>query len=145
MAEKTNKKKKKRVRGFAGIVWKQLERLNQIDYFKQKYKDEKFRILLNATDGKYAALIKVENGEVDVESLKNGDKKHMKALYKEHDCDGKLYTTTPIFLKIVMGELSTGGIVKKVLGRKVKIKGIKYLLKLLNLFNILSRDEKKSS
>ncbi len=48
--------KKERLHGFAGIVSKQVEPLNGNEKFKEKFKDTKVKVLLNATDGKYAAL-----------------------------------------------------------------------------------------
>lgn len=146
MGELSEKREKKpKLRGFVGVIWKQLEPLNNIDFFKKKYQEEKFKILLNATDGKLAAIIIVEKGMLSVESVKNGDKKYMKQVYKENNCNGKLYTTMPLFLDIAMGKLGLGAIVKKIIGRKIKIKGIKNLLKLLDMFNILDHESKKKA
>lgn len=137
------KSKKKRLRGFAGVINAQLAPLNNIEHFKKKYADEKFKILLNATDGKIAALINVENGTLEVDSVKNTPKEEIKK--KKLGWNGKLETTMPIFLDIAMGKLSTGKIVLKVLTRKVKIKGVKNLLKLLNMFSILDKEKNKES
>lgn len=130
------KPKKKRLRGFPGVVKGQLDALNTNAYFQEKYQDEKFKVLLNANDGKLAAIVKVENGVVEVESVKNIPKENIKK--KQLGWDGKLDTTVPIFLEIAMGKLSLWGIIKKVITRKIKIRGIRTLLKLLDMFNILA-------
>ncbi|MFX0141903.1 MAG: hypothetical protein ACFFDN_50165, partial [Candidatus Hodarchaeota archaeon] len=51
--------------------------------------------------------------------------------------DGFLETTTAIFLQLFgSDELSTGKVIKKILARKIKIKGIKHVLVLLKLFDL---------
>jgi len=141
MSEPIKKKKKKRLRGFAGVINNQLTPLNEIEYFREEFKEEDFKILLNAVEGRWAALIEVKGGEVKVDGLKNDPKENLKK--KKLGWDGKLETTTPIFLQIAMGKLSLLGIIWKVITRKIKIKGVRNLLKLLKMFNILSHEEKK--
>lgn len=127
--------KKKKPRGFAGVIAKNLEPLNEIETFKEHYKDADLKILLNATDGKYAALIKVKNGTLEVDGIKNNDKEAMSQ--ESLGWDGKLETNTELFFKIAMGELSTGKMLLKMVGRKVKIKGAKQVAELSNLFKFL--------
>ncbi|MGQ4874765.1 MAG: hypothetical protein ACP6IY_11915 [Promethearchaeia archaeon] len=140
MSEK--KPKKKRLRGFAGVIGRQLEPLNSNDFFKKKFKDDNFKILLNAKDGKFAALITVKNGQIEVDAVKNTPKEELKK--KKLGWNGKLETTTQIFLDIAMGKLSTGKMLLKVITRKIRLKGIKTLMKLLAMFNILSHEEEKA-
>ncbi len=68
MSEEENKKK---LRGFAKIVSKEVEPLNSYDKFKEKYKDTEVKVLLNPKDGKEAALIVIDKGTIYVESIKN--------------------------------------------------------------------------
>ncbi len=143
MSEK--KPKKKRVRGLAGIVWKMLEPLNNNEKFNRRFKNVDKTVLLNAKDGRWAAIVKIKHGIVDIDGVKNGDKKFMKKLYKEHECDGKLETTTPILLNIAIGKLSVGGMVKKVISRKIKVKGIKSLLVLNTMFMMLQSGSSKTT
>ena len=70
--------KKKRLRGFAGIVSKQIEPLNDNEKFKEKYKDMQLKVLLNAKDGKYAALLVIDKGTIHVEDFKNNPKENLK-------------------------------------------------------------------
>ncbi|MHA1726206.1 MAG: hypothetical protein ACTSYC_07050 [Promethearchaeota archaeon] len=129
--------KKRKLRGFAGIIAKNLEPLNNIEKFKEKYKDADLKILLNATDGKYAALIKVKNGTVEIEGIKNDDKENLKK--EVLGWDGKLETTTELFLKLASGELSSMKMLLKLITRKIKIKGSKYVMELNNLFSLLEQ------
>jgi hypothetical protein len=125
--------KKKRIRGFAGIVSKQIEPLNSIKQFKEDFKDKKIKILLNPKDGKNAALLIIENGKVYVEAVDNKDKSQLKK--KVVGWDGLLQTTTQTFVELLGGDdLSIGSVVGKILTFKIKIRGIKNVLVLLKLF-----------
>ena len=130
------------MRGFPGVVKGLLDPLNNKPKFKKKYRNKHFKALLNPNDGKLAALVVVSDGNVDVESIKNTPEENIKK--KNAGWNAKLETTTPIFLDIAMGRLSIIGIVVKVLTRKVKLRGIRKLLKLLNMFEMLSEDQEKT-
>ncbi|MEJ2252647.1 MAG: hypothetical protein P8Y70_10760 [Candidatus Lokiarchaeota archaeon] len=133
MVEKEEKKKK--LRGFAGVISIQMEPLNENEEFKEKFKDEDLKILLNATDGRYAALIKVKNGALEVEGYKNKDRNQLK---KEIlGWDGKLETTTNLFFKLATDELSLLSIIGKMITRKIKIRGIRKIFVLIKLFDLL--------
>jgi hypothetical protein len=126
---------KKKLRGFAGIVSKQVEPLNEMEKFKQKFKDTEVKVLLNAKDGKWAALLVIDKGTIHVEGIKNTPKENIKK--KNAGWDGLLQTTTDIFLQLLgSDELSTGAVIKKILARKIKIRGIKHVLVLLQLFDL---------
>lgn len=127
--------KKKKLRGFAKIISQQLEPLNEKDEFKEKFKDTDLKILLNAVDGRYAALIKIKKGEVEVDGIKNKEKENL--TQEALGWDGKLATTTELFFKIATGELSTLSMIGKIITRKIKIKGISKVLILSDLFAIL--------
>jgi hypothetical protein len=126
---------KKKLRGFAGIVSKQVEPLNEMEKFKEKFKDTEVKVLLNAKDGKWAALLVIDKGKIHVEGIKNTPKENIKK--KNAGWDGLLQTTTDIFLQLLgSDELSTGAVIKKILARKIKIRGIKHVLVLLQLFDL---------
>ncbi|MBD3211884.1 MAG: hypothetical protein GF311_04675 [Candidatus Lokiarchaeota archaeon] len=127
--------KKKKLRGFAKVISQQLEPLNGNEEFKNKFKDTDLKILLNAVDGRYAALIKIKEGTVDVDGIKNDEKEN---LTKEAlGWDGRLATTTNLFFKIATGELSTLSMIGKIITRKIKIKGISKVLALTDIFELL--------
>ncbi|TXT62861.1 MAG: hypothetical protein BAJALOKI3v1_480004 [Promethearchaeota archaeon] len=127
--------KKKKLRGFAKVISQQLEPLNDNEEFKKKFKDTNLKILLNAVDGRYAALIKIKEGTVEVDGIKNNEKEN---LTKEAlGWDGRLATTTNLFFKIATGELSTISMIGKIITRKIKIKGISKVLALTEIFALL--------
>jgi len=126
---------KKKLRGFAGIVSKQVEPLNENEKFKQRFKDTEVKVLLNAKDGKWAALLIIDKGKIYVEGIKNEPKENIKK--KNAGWQGLLQTTTPIFLEILGSDnLSMGKVVRKILSGKIKIRGIKHVLILLKLFEL---------
>jgi len=127
--------KKKRPRGFANIVSKEIEPLNHMEKFKQNFKDTEVKVLLNPKDGKYAALIVIDKGTIYVEGIKNNPKENLKK--KNAGWDGFLEAKTEIFLGLLGEgeEITVGTVVKKILTRKAKIKGIKKVLILLQLFS----------
>jgi len=126
--------KKKRIRGFAGVVSKQIEPLNEIEKFKEDFKDRTVKILLNATDGKNAALIVIDNGTVHVEEVKNNPKKSLKK--KNVGWGGRIQAKTNDFVELLTSEdLSMGTVVGKILTFKIRIRGLRKVLTLLELFN----------
>lgn len=120
--------KKKRPKGFAGMIYKTVLPLNDNEKFKEKYKDIKSKILMNAVDGKYAALVIIDNGTIDVEGIVNKEKNDLKQ--DVLGWEAKLETTTELFLKLAAGQLSTGASLVKIITRKLKIKGMNKILEL---------------
>ena len=126
---------KKKLRGFASIVAKQIEPLNDMEKFKEKFVDTEVKVLLNAKDGKWAALLVIDKGKIYVEGIKNNPKENLKK--KNAGWDGLLQTTTPMFLELLGGDdLSMGKVIRKILSGKIKIRGIKHVLILLQLFDL---------
>jgi len=127
--------KKKKLRGFAGIVSKLVEPLNDNEKFKERFKDTELKVLLNAKDGKYAALLAIDKGTIYVEGIKNKPKKNLKK--KIVGWDGLLQTKTSTFLEILESDdISLGKVVRKILTFRIKIRGIKHILILLQLFSL---------
>ena len=125
--------KKKRIRGFAGVVSKQIEPLNEIEKFKEDFKDRTVKILLNATDGKYAALIVIDKGTIYVEEVKNTPKENLKK--KNAEWDGRLQAKTDAFVNLLTSEdLSLGSVLGQVVTFKIRIRGLRKALTLLELF-----------
>jgi len=130
-----SEEKKTRLHGFAGVVAKQVEPLNENEKFKHIFKDTEEKVLLNAKDGKWAALLIIDKGKIYVEGIKNETKENIKK--KNAGWDGLLQTTTPMFMELLGSEkVSMGKVIRKVLTRKIKIKGIKHVLVLLKLFDL---------
>jgi hypothetical protein len=134
-----SEEKKKKPRGFAGVIYSQLMPLNEKEEFQQKYKDSSIKLLLNATDGRYAAFITIDNGIINVEGIPNKEKEDLKK--DVLGWDGKLEMTTNLFLDFGMGKISTSSfLVKWLITRKIKMKSMKNVMTLIDLFAIL--DEK---
>lgn len=125
--------KKIRLKGFAKVVAKEVEVLNTIEQFKEDFKDSELKILLNAKDGKYAALLVIDKGKVYVEGIENNPKENIKK--KNAGWDGLLQAKTEVFVDLLGGgDISMGSIIWKILTFRIKIKGIKNVLTLLKLF-----------
>ncbi|MFX1442565.1 MAG: hypothetical protein ACFFHV_04055 [Promethearchaeota archaeon] len=128
-----NETNKKRMKGFPKIVAKEVEPLNTIEKFKEDFKDKVIKILLNPKDGKQAALLVIDHGQIYVESIDNNPKKNIKK--KVVGWDGFFQTDTKTFADLLGGgDIKIGQIVGKLLTRKAKIRGIKNVLTLLKLF-----------
>jgi len=130
-----SEEKKTRLRGFAGIVSKQVEPLNENEKFKHMFKETEEKILLNAKDGKWAAMLIIDKGKIYVEGIKNKPKENLKK--KNAGWDGLLSCKTDMFLELLGSEkVSLGKIVRKILTGSIKIRGIKHVLVLLKLFDL---------
>ena len=112
--------------------------LNLNGKFKEKFAEETFKILLNPKDGQYAALITVDKGTVSVEGIENNDKKNLTE--DKLGWNGMMKTTKAIFEEIGEGKLSQNDIIKKVVARKIKMKGPKFLVKLTEMAAFLESD-----
>jgi len=117
-----SEEKPKRMKGFAGIVWKLVEPLNSMEKFKEEFADVKVTILVNPKDQKRAALIKIDKGTIDIEDVKN-DKETLKNL----KYDGLFEAPFNLLAKVFEEGLSTGTLLKKWITRKIKLRGIRKL------------------
>jgi len=134
--------KKKRLRGFPGIISKNLVPLNTNEYFKKKHAETSVKIMLNALDAKAAAMVTIDKATITVEGIPNTPREGLKK--KVLGWNGKIETKLQIFMDIVIGKLKIGGMAKKVLSRKIKVRGIRKLLVVLDCFNILTYENKKA-
>jgi len=126
---------KKKLHGFASIVSKQVEPLNEMEKFKEQFKDMEVKVLLNAKDGKWAALLVIDKGKIYVKGIKNEPKENIKK--RNAGWDGLLSCKTDMFLELLGSEkVSMGKVIRKILTGKIKIRGIKHVLVLLKLFEL---------
>jgi hypothetical protein len=125
--------KKKRLKGFPNVVAKQVEPLNTNEKFIEQYKDTEIKWLLNATDGKYAALLIIDKGKIYVEGIENNPKKNLKK--KNTGWDGKISAKTQVFVDLLTSEdLTLGSVIGKVLTFRLRIRKLKNVIRLLQLF-----------
>lgn len=122
-------------RGFAGLIAKVLEPLNDNPDFKKKYQNKEKMFVLNADNLNHAAVIILKDGQITVKSVPNKPKSNLKK--KKLDWDGYLSMDSQIFLALAMDRLSLFGVVKKFLTGKVKMKGMTKLITLLKIFNLI--------
>ncbi|MFX1312094.1 MAG: hypothetical protein ACFFHD_05735 [Promethearchaeota archaeon] len=125
--------KKKRLRGFAGVVSKLVDQLNNNEKFKEGFKDTEIRILLNATDANNAALIVIDKGKIYVESINNKPKKNLKK--KNADWDTRISAKMQDFVDLLTSEnLSIRKVLSKILTFKLRIRKIRKAVTILKLF-----------
>ena len=83
----------------------------------------------------------IKDGTLNIEGIKNSPKENISK--EALGWEGLLQTTTPIFLDIASGKLSTGAMLKKVITRKIKVKGLKKIAVLDDLFALLESKEEE--
>ena len=123
-------------RGFAGLIANVMEPLNKNPKFKEEFKDTKRRIVINASNLNYAALLIIEKGTLIVKSISNQPKSNLEK--KVIGWDGYISMDTQIFLSLAMKRLSIVKLGLKIITGNVKIKGIFKLLAMLKLIKILT-------
>ena len=129
----------KKIRGFAVLINSILLPLNENRKFKEKFGKINVKILLNASNLNYAAIIIVDKGLVRVESIPNKPKDNLKK--RKIGWNSYLEMDTQIFLAIAMNRLSLVGVAKKWLTREIKMRGIRKLIVLLKIFRFLTNYE----
>jgi len=127
---------KEKIRGFASLINSVLVPLNENNKFQEKFKNTKAKILLNAPNLKFAALIVVDHGFVNVKSIPNKPKANLKK--KKVGWNAFLEMDTQTFLGLAINRISKLGVAKMWVTRKIKIRGIRTLLLLLKMFKFLT-------
>ncbi|MHA2088760.1 MAG: hypothetical protein ACW972_10810, partial [Promethearchaeota archaeon] len=69
---------KEKLRGFAVLINSVFSSLNENLKFQEKFKNVDTKILLNAPNLKYAALIVIDHGSLNVKSILNKPKANLK-------------------------------------------------------------------
>ena len=129
----------KEQKGFAGLIANVLKPLNENPNFNKAFKEIQRKFLINATNLKYAAIVTLEKGSITVESIQN---KPTNNLSKEKiGWDAYIAMDAQIFLALAMKKLSLIGILKKWIGKKIKMKGITKLLIFLKILKFLEEDK----
>jgi len=129
-------KEQDKIRGFAGLINSVLVPLNENKKFQEKFRDKDAKILLNASNLNYAALIIIDHGSVNVKSIPNKPKANLKK--KKVGWNAFLEMDTQTFLAIAMRRISMLGVAKLWLNRKVQLRGLRKLLLLLKMFKLLT-------
>ena len=125
-------KKVKVRKGLAGLMWMQMEALNYLDGFKNEFKDTSLKVLMNPKDQRYAALLKINNGTIDVDAVRN-DPENLKKVERDALFEGRM----EIFLGVFMGGLSAGALLKNWITRKVKLRGLRKMMALAKIMEFM--------
>jgi hypothetical protein len=133
------KEEKEKIRGFAVLINSVLTPLNENHKFQERFKNKTAKILLNASNLNYAALISLDQGKLNVKSIANKPISNLKK--KKIGWNAFLQMDTQIFLALAMNRISMLGVAKLWITRKIKIKGIRTLLLLLKMLKILTEHE----
>ncbi len=124
----------KRPKGFAKVIADSYEPLNNIEEFKNFFKEVRFKILINPCEEAWAALICVDHGVISIQGITNRPKENL--LQEKLGWKAYLETTLPIFIELGSGRISTAIFLKKVIFRKIKVKYLRNLkyLKMMSVF-----------
>ncbi|MFX0070498.1 MAG: hypothetical protein ACFFAO_05340 [Candidatus Hermodarchaeota archaeon] len=125
-----------RPRGFAGLIANIMEPLNDNPDFKKTFRKSKRKILINASNLDFAALLTIDHGTLKVQSVPNKPKSNLKK--KTTGWDGFVSMDTMTFLAFAMKRISILKISSMMLTGKVKMRGLLKLIPMLKLFKILS-------
>jgi hypothetical protein len=129
-------KEKKKIRGFAILINSILTPLNENKKFKEKFGNAHAKILLNASNLNYAAVIILNNGILSVGSVPNRPSENLRK--RKLGWDSFLEMDTQTFLTIAMNRISIIGVAKQMLNRRIKMRGIRKLIILLKIFRFLT-------
>ncbi len=117
--------------GFSGIIYTLLKQLNKNKEFAEKHNEDDYSLLLVAKDDATAVKVVVKDGKLTFHPIKNTPENIREA---KKECQGAIITSKPGFFGLVLGKTKP---VKAILTGKLKIKGIKYLLKFTKYFGLL--------
>ncbi|MFX0074970.1 MAG: hypothetical protein ACFE96_05975 [Candidatus Hermodarchaeota archaeon] len=123
-------------KGFAGLIANIMNPLNSNPNFVQAFRKTKRRILINATNLRYAALLTIDKGTIKIEAIRNEPESNLKK--KVSHWDGFVAMDTQLFLGLATKRISILKLGLKMLRFKVKVRGILKLLTLLKLLKILT-------
>ena len=133
------KLEKERIRGFAGLIAGGLLPLNENKKFMEQFAKTDIKILLNAINVNFAALIIIKNGILSVKSIPNKPKEDLKK--KKVGWDALLAMDTQTYLALAMNRLPMTELGLKVLTGKIKVRGLRKLLVLKKMLILLSESE----
>ena len=120
-------------RGLANLLWRQMEPINKLGKFKELYADTKLSFLYNLTDQRYAALINIDNGTLEVKHIDKNEEN-----LDDFNVDGSMECTTSLFFDFGSGKISKLGALGKMITGKLKVRGTKQMQELQNIMGLLT-------
>src|SRR5271157_6091044 len=118
------KEKKKRLKGLAGMISNLLTPVNDSQRFQEVFADDVITFVVAAIDLPPAAVIHVDKGTLTVQDAPLEEVKKIKA-------NGKLVGKMDIIMGVTSGKIGAIGAFFK---GKIKVKGVKNILKLKRIF-----------
>ncbi len=128
-------KKKKRLKGFAGMISSILKPLNDNARFKERFGTEVMTFVINATDFPPAAVIKVDKGTVTFEEAQPNEVKKVKA-------NGVLQGEMDNIMRVASGKVNP---ILALFKGQIKVKGPKKILQLNKMFIYAMKQAKTSA
>ncbi|MBD3187050.1 hypothetical protein GF325_09500 [Candidatus Bathyarchaeota archaeon] len=124
-------------RGFAGMLARQVEAINQNPAFKEDFIDQdELKFLLIAHDQEHAAILIIDHGQILVEGVKQDSKESISR--DVLGWDAMVAASMQTYLELALGRLSFIRLGLKVIKGEVKVKKPLKLLKLQRIFEYLS-------
>lgn len=121
----------KQYEGFASIIFAMLKSLNTNEVFIKKFKEDNYNLLIVAKEDAKAIQLRINNGKIQFEQI-NNQKDIIKDAKKSSD--GVIITSIPVFMGLGLGKVKP---LNAILTGKLRIKGIKYIIKFTNYFKLL--------
>ena len=112
----------KEPKGFAGLIANIMGPFNEDPKFKQAFKNIERRILINATNLRYAALLTIDKGSLKVEGVRTEPKSNLTK--RATGWNGYVAMDTQIFLALATKRLSLIQLGAKFLKSEVKMKSM---------------------
>ena len=127
---------KNEVRGFAQLINTVILPLNENEKFKEKFATKQVKIVINARNLRYAALIIIDNGTIRAEGIRNEPKENLDK--KIVGWDAYFEMDSAVFLMFAMNRISLLGVMKLVIKKEVTLKGLRKLVYLMQVMKILT-------
>jgi glutamate-1-semialdehyde 2,1-aminomutase len=116
--------------GFASIIFAMLKSLNANPKF-QEFKDDNYAMLIVAKEDPKAIVLNIKDGKIEFKQIENTSA-NIKRIKKK--CNGSIITNKPTFMGLGMGKINP---IASILSGKLRIKGLKSVLKFTKYFKIL--------
>jgi glutamate-1-semialdehyde 2,1-aminomutase len=117
-------------KGFASIIFAMLKSLNVNPEF-QKFKDDNYTLLIVAKEDPKAIVLDISKGKIEFKQIDNTPSNIGKT---KKECNASIVTNRPTFMALGLGKINPA---VAILTGKLKIKGIKFILKFTKYFKLL--------
>ena len=120
-------------KGLANLLWRQFEPINKNEKFKKLYADTKLAFMYNLTDQRFAALITVDKGSLNITHIDKEDEN-----LEDYEVDAAMKCSTELFFDFGAGKISKLGLLGKMITGKLKISGPKKMQELQKIMALLA-------